>query len=227
MAVAEFKLEINKREDQNNSVLKQRRREGKIPGIYYSHASKDSVPFFIEESELHNAQKSDARLYKINVGGGLRTVIFKDIQYHPVTDEVIHVDLYGVRMDETILIKVPLNLIGDPIGALEGEGQLTQPIQELEVICLPSNIPDFVELDVSHLDMNESIHAGEVGLPEDIELSTNEDAVVALVSHGIKLEETISAEGDGEDLMFEEGEGEETTEESDDTQESPPKSEEK
>lgn len=205
MAFETYKLEVHKRSAMTKGELKHMRKEGKIPGIYYSHESKNSTPFYIEKSEIHNIKKSGARLLKISVGGKLKTVFFKSVQYHPVTDEIIHLDLYGVKMDEKIQITVPVNTVGEPIGVKSEGGQLTQPQQAVEVLCLPSNIPEFLELDISELHMNDSIHVRDIPLPEEVEMVTSPDAVVALISHGVREEETVTTEAEEEELIFEEG----------------------
>ena len=109
----EFNLELTKREISNKGALKKLRKDGKVPGIYYSHDSKASIPFYIEKIMLREAYKSGARIFNITVGSKKRTVIFKAVDYHPVTDEVIHVDLYGVKMDQAVSVNVQFNLIGD------------------------------------------------------------------------------------------------------------------
>ena len=95
----EFKLDIFKRDDISKSSLKQLRRDGNIPGIFYSYNSKESIPFYMESKTLAEAKKSGARIFNIAVGSSKQTVIFKAVQYHPVTDEILHVDLYGVNME--------------------------------------------------------------------------------------------------------------------------------
>ena len=114
----EYKLEVQKREQYGKKASKNLRKSGVIPGIYYSSDSKESISFAIEKAELRNATKSGARLYSVNVGGKARTVLFKNVQYHPVTDEILHIDLYGVKMDEAITVKTSIQLVGDSIGGL-------------------------------------------------------------------------------------------------------------
>ena len=211
----EFKLEVQPRNDTGKKASKTLRQEGFIPGVYYSSDSKSSIHFFIEKKVLGIASKSGAHLYKINVGGKLRTVLFKDVQYHPVTDEVLHVDLYGVKMDEKVQIKVPLILHGDPVGVLEEGGNLTQPLVDLDIICLPTEIPDNIEIDVSEMHIGESMHAGDITLADNVELAVSSDVVVASVSHAMREEDLISTvPEEEEDITFEEGE-EPTTDEED------------
>ena len=90
----EYKLEVQKRDDFGKKSSKNLRKNGIIPGIYYSSDSKKSISFSIDKTELRDASKSGARLYSVNVGGKARTVLFKNVQYHPVTDEILHIDLY-------------------------------------------------------------------------------------------------------------------------------------
>ena len=88
----EHKIEINKRDDISPQGLKQLRRDGNIPGIYYSATSKDSLPIFITRKDYHTAIKSGARIFNILVENKKQNVLFKSVQYHPVTDQVLHID---------------------------------------------------------------------------------------------------------------------------------------
>ena len=198
----EFKLDIFKRDNLSKSSLKQLRRDGNIPGIFYSYNSKESIPFYMGNKTLSEAKKSGARIFNIAVGSKKQTVIFKSVQYHPVTEEILHIDLYGVKMDEKIQIKVPLELLGDPIGVTQEGGNLMQSILEIDVVCLPTNIPDKIELDISELHIGESIHAGAVQLPENIDLGLAEDTVVAAVTHAMKDSDLETAVSEDEDITF-------------------------
>ena len=104
-----YKLEINKRQETGKKAIKKLRTTGKIPGIYYSYDSNESIPFEIETTEIHNIFKSDSSVFSIAVGGEEKNVIFKSVQYHPVTDDILHIDLYGVDMTKKITIKVKIN----------------------------------------------------------------------------------------------------------------------
>jgi len=203
----EYKLEVQPRKNTGKKESKTLRQEGFIPGVFYSSDSKTSRHFYIDKKDLSIASKSGAHLYQINVGGKLRTVLFKDVQYHPVTDDVMHVDLYGVKMDEKVQIKVPLILNGEPVGVLEEGGNLTQPLVDLDIICLPTEIPDNIEIDVSEMHLGESMHAGDITLAENIELAVSTDVVVASVTHAMREEDLISTVPEEEDdITFEEGE---------------------
>ena len=201
----EHKIDINKREGLGKMSVKQLRREGMIPGIYYSPNSENSTPIVISQGDFHEAVKSGARIFNISVGEKKQNVLFKSVQYHPVTDQVLHIDLYGIRMDRAVNIKIPVHLIGDPIGVTEEGGVISQATMEIEITCLPGDIPEFVETDVSGLAIGDAINVGILQLDEKITLITPEDTVLASVTHAMKEIEPV-VEEEEEEFMDEEGE---------------------
>ena len=199
----EHKIDINKRDNTGKKAIKQLRKENNIPGVYYSPSSKESSPFYISQGEYHEAVKSGARIFNINVDGKKQTVLFKSIQYHPVTEKVLHIDLYGIKMDKPINIKIPVQLTGSPIGVMEEDGVLNQALNEIEIQCLPADIPEFVETDISELNLGDSINVGSINLDKNITLVTSEDAVLASVTHAMKEIEPV-VEIDEEELFLDE-----------------------
>ena len=185
-----------------------------IPGIYYSPNSESSTPIIISQGDFNEAVKSGARIFNINVDGKKQTVLFKSVQYHPVTEKVLHIDLYGIKMDKPVNIKIPVQLTGSPIGIMEEGGVLNQASNEIEIQCLPADIPEFVETDISKLNLGDSINVGNLDLDETITLITPEDTVLASVTHAMKEiepvvevdEDELFLDEDGEPI--EEGEGE-------------------
>ena len=213
----EHKIEINKREHTSKKDLKKMRKDGNIPGIYYSGESRESIPIIIAKHDFNLALKSGARIFNIAVGDKKQNVLFKSVQYHPVTDEVIHIDLYGVRMDQAINIKVSIKLIGDAIGVKDEGGILNQPLNELEIQCLPGDIPDLVELDISELAMGSSLNANDIRLDEKFILVTPEDAVIVSVTQPMKeVEPTIETDEDEEFIEGEEGDEESSADKKED-----------
>lgn len=182
----EYKLEVEKRTKANKKDLKELRRSGKIPGIYYSYDSKDSLPFLIEQSVISKALKSDSNIFSINVGGKNRTVLFKSVQYHPVSEEMTHVDLYGVNMEKPVIVKVPINLVGTPIGVKEEGGILNQTSQELEVKCLPGDIPNIMDINIEELSIGDTILADSIKMDDKIELISNPDTLIVSVTVPMK-----------------------------------------
>ena len=208
----EYKLEVEKRTKANKKDLKELRKSGKIPGIYYSYDSKESLPFFIEQSVINNAIKSDANIFAINVGGKDRTVLFKSVQYHPVTEQMTHIDLYGVNMDKPVVVKVPINLMGTPIGVKEEGGILNQVSQEIEVKCLPGDIPNVLDINIDELSIGDTIIAESVKLDDTLELISSTDMLIVSVTVPMKEVVTESdEEEDGEDTGSSEGASEEAS----------------
>ena len=212
----EYKLEVEKRTKANKKDLKELRKSGKIPGIYYSYDSKESLPFFIEQSVINNALKSDANIFAINVGGKDRTVLFKSVQYHPVTEQMTHIDLYGVNMNKPVIVKVPINLIGTPIGVKEEGGILNQVSQEIEVKCLPGDIPNELDINIDELSIGDTIIAESVKLDDTLELISSADMLIVSVTVPMKEVTTESDEEleDGEDTGSSEGVSEEASNDS-------------
>ena len=200
------KIEINKRENLSRQGLKELRKTGKIPGIYYAGGSNNSIPIFITKQDLNLAIKSGARIFNIAVGEKKQNVLFKSVQYHPVTDEIIHIDLYGVRMDQTITIKVAIQFLGDAVGVKDEGGILNQPLNEIEIQCLPGDIPEMVELDISELGMGNSLNAIDIKLDEKFKLVTAEDAVVVSVTQPMKEVEPVIELDEDEAFLDEDGE---------------------
>ena len=177
----EFNLTVDKRELSNKGGRKRALKEGKIPGIYYSHDSKNSIPFYITKKEILNAQKADTQIFNISVGGKKRNVLFKSVQYHPVTDEILHIDLYGIKMDQVVTVSIPILIEGSAKGVVEG-GILVQNLNEVEIDCLPSDIPQNILLDITNLEMGESLRCENLVLDEKFSLKTSGDQIVVSVT---------------------------------------------
>ena len=186
----DYKIEVQKRElSSKKSFVKELRKNDDIPGIYYSHDSKESIPFMVTQKVLREALKSDAQVYKINVGNKSRDVIIKSIQYHPMTEEIMHIDLYGVDMDTQVTVKVAINIIGQSIGIKEG-GVLNQNMSELEIECLPKDIPQNIEIDVSDLSIGDTLRLIDIKLNDNLKLIGEPDMLIASIVLPQKQEET-------------------------------------
>ena len=198
----EYKIEVHKREISNKSDLKTLRKEDKIPGVYYSFDSRDSAPLYIEKKSFIEAGKSGAKIFNIAVGKENKNVIFKSIQYHPVTDEVLHVDLYGVDMKRKVNVKVNINLIGNALGVANEGGVLVQSLNEIDLDCLPADIPDSIDADISELALGQVFKVADLNVPEQLEIKTPEDQTIASVTHA--MQEEITSDEESEEFMDEE-----------------------
>ena len=184
----EFNLSVDKRDLTNKGGRKRNLREGKkIPGIYYSHDSKESIPFYIDKKEIVKAQKADSQIFNITVGSKKRNVLFKSVQYHPVTDEIMHIDLYGIKMDQMVSVSVPVNIIGTAKGVVEG-GVMVQSLNELEIECLPMDIPSTIDIDVSALEIGDSFKVEDAKTVDNLEVKSNANQIIISITQAMKEE---------------------------------------
>ena len=173
-------LHVEKREKKTKAYLKQLRREGKIPGVYYTHG-EEAVPVIINAKELHQLVAQNVSIFQLSFGKGEKwRSILKEIQYDPISGSVLHVDLMGVHKGEKVVITVPVNIIGTPIGVKEMGGVLEHPTRELEVRCLPENIPTSIDVDVSDLKVHDAIRIKDLDLP-GIEFTEDQETMIAQV----------------------------------------------
>jgi large subunit ribosomal protein L25 len=192
--MAEYTLKTEVRNVMKKSQTKGLRREGKIPAIYYFHKQRP-IPLAVDLKEFHNAMQSGSHIFKIDLGDKSRSCVIKDIQYDPVTDNIIHIDFMGVTLKETIHIQVPIHLSGTAVGVKEFGGVLEQHLWELDVKCLASNIPEDVTVDVTNLNIGESISVGDIELEGAEVLTSSSTSIVSVVTPtGAKVTEEVPAE---------------------------------
>jgi large subunit ribosomal protein L25 len=183
-----YKLEISDRVDLKKKGSKALRKKGVIPGILY-YAGEDNVNIEINKSTLFHAMQSGQRIFEINQRGESQYTMIKEVQYHPVLDEVIHVDLMRVRRSEKMTIVVPLILVGDAKGVKEG-GLLSQSINQLEISCFPTDVPEQIELNVEELGLSSSMNVSDIKLEnEDIEIITDKEVNIVTVSQIVQEDE--------------------------------------
>ena len=221
MATSYYKLDIESRESVGKKSTKAIRREGKIPStLYFKGEEPESIA--IDKIKLYQALKSDQRVYEVELSGESQYVMVKAVQYHPVTDEIVHLDFMRVRRSEKMTISVPLVLIGKPIGVTEG-GILSQSLNQIEISCFPTNVPEQIEVSIEHMGLNESISIADVSADdEEIEILSASDISVASIITPVVEEEITPADVDE---PSEEGEDGESTSEGDKPEESGEESE--
>ncbi|MBV66893.1 MAG: 50S ribosomal protein L25 [Candidatus Marinimicrobia bacterium] len=215
----QFKLTVEKRDLKGNKDLRQLRQDMKIPGVYYSYDGSN-ILFQISNNEVKNAIQSGANIFTVNVGGNEQNVVFKSVQYHPVTEQIIHIDLYGVDMNKPISIKIPIVYVGTPLGVSTEGGVVVTNLNEIEISCLPSDIPENIEVDISNVSIGENIQAGDVDLGDKFKLVTLEDSTLMSVTHVVVEETPIQDETEGTDEATGDSDAEAATEQgSDDSSE--------
>jgi large subunit ribosomal protein L25 len=162
--------------------------------------------------ELENASFYSSIL-TIKVGDKSRAAIVKDIQRHPSKKQILHIDFQRIVEDEKIRMQIPIHFIGeeDAIGVKIGGGSVSRLMTELEVSCLPKDLPEFFEVDISELELDQMLHVSNITLPTGVEISEiilEQDQAIVSISEIKEIieEEILEDEGEGEG---EEGDGEE------------------
>jgi large subunit ribosomal protein L25 len=157
------------------------RRAGLVPCVLYgSHT--EPVHFAVEALQLRPlVYTTETYRVELAVGGDQHDAIVKEVVFHPVTDEPVHADFLALTAGEALTMTIPVRLEGTPVG-VKGGGVLSQPLQELEIRALPKDIPGHVSIDVAGLAVGDSIHVREIGFGDAIEIMTDVDRTVAVVS---------------------------------------------
>jgi large subunit ribosomal protein L25 len=203
MAGERTKLIVKTREHLGSSETRRLRRQGLIPGVLYG--AGEPVAISIEERELRRALTGAAGLHsildvEIDGTGKAHASILKDYQLDKVRGGVTHVDLHEVRLDRAITASVSVHLIGgeDAPGVKEG-GVLSQPLREIQVEALPLEVPEHIDLDVSHMLTGDTLRIGDIVVQEGVKFLDDPETVVATVTaptREIEPEEVPAEEGE-------------------------------
>ena len=221
MAKETTTIRAAKREGLGKGGARTTRREGRVPGILYGHG-EESIPLSVDARELQrlvHAVSIENTIVDLALQGTRQPykVLIREIQRHPTREEYLHVDFFHVAMDEKISVEVPIVVTGEPIGVRNKGGILDHQLRELEVYCLPGEIPETIEVDVTDLDIGDAIHVRDLAVPEGVEVEADpERSVVAVLAPAVvpAEEEVAAAEEPAEPELIgkrkaEEGEEEE------------------
>jgi len=215
-------LDVEDRPERGTRAAKRLRREGYVPGVVYGGKDGDCTSFKVNTLTLRHVLVDGAALIDLKVGGKTRPVIVKDRHQHPVRDELLHIDLLEVRLDEKIQTQVNVHLEGaeEAPGIKEG-GVLEHITHQLNIEALPTDIPDAIHVDVSELEIAATMHLSEISAPQGVTfLDDPEETIIATVVVPTEVEEpeieeeTVLVGEDGEPLEegAEPAEGEEGAE---------------
>ncbi len=211
----EATLKLETRDTAGKGVARKLRQNGRVPGIVYGAGEE---PLMVS-MEAHGAVRlfqeisADNTILDLVIDGkkGVRALA-REIQVHPYKTQLIHVDFVRIQVGVAIEVHVPVHLIGTPEGVRTEGGLLEQPIHDVVVRCIPRLIPGDLSVDVTHLTIGDVLRAGEIDLPEGVELITDEKRTVCIVSAPRVVEEAEDEEEDVED-----GEATEATDATDST----------
>jgi len=179
----EVVVSAHRRPESGKNVNRRLRVAGQIPGVLYG-AQKESVPVSVSPKEIGAILRSatgENTLFDLDLEGGRRKVLIKDYQLEPVKGHLLHADFYEVALDKLLHVTVHVELQGVPVGVKVQGGVLDFITRELEVECLPGDIPEKIVVDVSALEMGKHLRVSDLQVPEKVTVLTEPDNVVAHV----------------------------------------------
>lgn len=178
-------LSAERREGIGKGAARRLRRQGLVPAILYG-ARSEPLPLSVSPIDVQravHAHRGGGILVNLRVPGEAepRTAVVRELQFHPVRETLLHVDLQAVRMDEEITVEVPIHVVGEAAGVKEDSGILAVLLRSVEVACLPSLIPERLDIDVSALRIHDLLTVADLRLPEGVRvLATGTQAVVTV-----------------------------------------------
>jgi large subunit ribosomal protein L25 len=186
-------IKAEKRDAFGKNVSRRLRKEGKMPAILYGEGTA-SVPLTLTKKDVIVILKSESgenTIFKVAFDSKLRDAMIKELQINPVTDELVHADLIQISMDKAIRVNVPVVLQGEPIGVKTEGGFVDFMARELEIECLPKDIPDQIKVEISELRLHQSLKISDVAPPEGVKFIGDPAAVVVLIGVPHKEEEVV------------------------------------
>ncbi len=189
MSTPAFELDVTVRTDTGKGASRRLRRlHNAIPAVLYG-AQKEPVSLTIDHDAILHATDNEAffsHIITLNVGKKKELAVIKDLQRHPARPLILHADFLRVSEDHAIQIRVPLHFINEEkcVGVKTGGGQILKSMTEIDVTCLPKDLPEFIEVDMLEVDLGQSVHLSDIGLPEGV-------TSVAL-SHGTESDHSVA-----------------------------------
>jgi large subunit ribosomal protein L25 len=226
-----FDLIAEIREDQGKGASRRLRHQGKVPAIIYGAGRPPRALVFDQNKVLHKLENESfySSILNIKVGDKSQAAILKDLQRHPAKHKIMHMDFQRIVDDVEIKMNVPLHFMNEEIaiGVKDGGGMVSRLMNDVEVSCLPKNLPEYIEVDIAELELDAMLHLSDIKLPEGVEIPTlaqgpeNDQGIVSI--HVVKaapieddeIAEGAEAEGAEGEADASEGEagGEESTDE--------------
>jgi large subunit ribosomal protein L25 len=183
--MSELTIDVQKREKTGKGPNRRARSGGLIPAVVYG-GGKDSVAIQIDRKSMLDLMKkagSENPIYLLKLSGSERHAMIREVQVEPISRQVLHIDFQRVMMDQKIRVQVPVELVGVAYGVKTQGGVLDFVTREVEVECLPGDIPKQVEIDITELHIGQHAEARDLKLPDGVTLHDDADKVIASISH--------------------------------------------
>ncbi len=195
-------IKVQRREDEGKGASRRLRRAGTVPAIVYGGELKP-VSIQLNHNEVWLASQNDwfyASILDLDLAGETQKVLLRDMQRHPFKQQILHLDFQRVNENELLRVSVPLHFLGEdksPAGKA-AEVVVTHELNEVEISCLPKDLPEFIEVDLSNLENGAVIHLSDLKLPEGVEipelkLGKEHDVAVVMAKFGVEDQEEEDA----------------------------------
>jgi large subunit ribosomal protein L25 len=197
MASASLSAEL--RSEHGKGVARKLRAAGRVPGVVYGHGREpQSLSLNARDfDKLLSTIAAGSTVVELALGRATTKTLIREIQRHPFKKQILHVDFMELVAGEKVVVDIPLVFVGIPEGVRLSGALLEQILHSIEVNVDPSNIPNHIDVDVSHLAMGHSLHVRDLALPEGVEVLTDEDATMcAVIAPRAVVEATAAAEGE-------------------------------
>lgn len=168
-----FELNAEIRQDKGKGASRRLRRDNKVPAILYG-AGEDAVSLTLQHNIMMQNLENEAfysHILTVNVDGKVEKAVLKDLQRHPFKPSLIHVDLQRINENEKLRMHVPVHFVGENVApGVKAGGIVSHLANDVEISCLPKHLPEFIEADLSTLNVDEALHLSDLKLPEGVEL---------------------------------------------------------
>jgi large subunit ribosomal protein L25 len=188
-----FELQADPRSDLGKGASRRLRRAGKVPAILYG-GGQEPMPLLLDQMALINQMKNEAiysHVLTLKIGDRSENAILRDIQRHPFKPTLVHLDFLRVSADRKLRAHIPLHFLNESTckGVKQQGGVVNHALIEIEIACLPKDLPESIEIDLAELGVGETIHLSQISLPPGVELATHvapgseHDAIVVNIYH--------------------------------------------
>ena len=193
----QLKLAAQTRMGVGKSAVKKIKSQGFVPAVIYSHHEKP-VSLQVSEREIETILAHAAGehfLVDLDIAGASQLALIQEVQHHPVTQKVLHVDFHGVSANEELESSIPIEPIGEALGVKSFGGILEQLMRSMSIKCLPKDLPEIINVDVTALNIGDSLHVKDIVLPAGVAAVDDADVTVFLVAEpNVAVEPTATAE---------------------------------
>jgi len=213
-----FELVAEMREDKGKGASRRLRRAGWVPGIVYG-AGSDPEQIQIADNHLYKQLENEAfysHILAMKLGDSSQRVVLKDLQRHPFKPVIMHMDLQRVDENKVLTMRVPLHFVNEDkcIGVKQSGGVISHLMTELEIVCLPKDLPEYIEVQMEMLDIGDTVHLSDLAIPEGVEMASllhGGDASQTVVSvhkpkavvEEVEEIEEVAVEGEPEEVSAE------------------------